>query len=356
MADSASDDDSTEDVADCFAPVSAPTVVQFTHGELAPLVKKVRSVVKIFKHSAVKNDMYLQPYIKQSFGKEISLQLDCKTRWSSLCDMLACFYKLRVCIKKALIDMHNDMSFSEAEFDLMNRAITALMPVKLAVEAVCRRDANLITADAAVDFMLDQLAKCEGGIGRDLRSKLVQRFGERRTDMSTLLQYLHGRKPAISKSLVIKYSTELWSRLRLEPAQTHASRVSNDTSSEVETIAIEDDDDSSMSDDSDLGSLQQQMDMAITQATATKSCSGSAEQNPDVDYYIKRDVDAFDGAGVRGEYLEQIYSLLLSVPPTSVESERAFSASALVCTKLRCRLNDNTVDALCFLKAHFQKK
>ena len=43
--------------------------------EYQTVVKKVRSVVKIFKRSPTKNDAILQPYVKCEFGKEISLLL-----------------------------------------------------------------------------------------------------------------------------------------------------------------------------------------------------------------------------------------------------------------------------------------
>ena len=37
----------------------------------------------------------------------------------------------------------------------------------------------------------------------------------------------------------------------------------------------------------------------------------------------------FDGTGKRGSCLETVYSYLMTVPPTSVEAERAFSAVQL---------------------------
>ena len=57
----------------------------------------------------------------------------------------------------------------------------------------------------------------------------------------------------------------------------------------------------------------------------------------------------FDNTGKRGSYLETVYSYLLTVPPTSVDAERAFSAVAISTTKLRSQLSDNSVNTLCFL-------
>ena len=47
--------------------------------------------------------------------------------------------------------------------------------------------------------------------------------------------------------------------------------------------------------------------------------------------------------------METVYSYLLTVPPTSVEAERAFSAAGICTTKLRSQLSDNSVNTLCFL-------
>ena len=44
---------------------------------------------------------------------------------------------------------------------------------------------------------------------------------------------------------------------------------------------------------------------------------------------------------------------MLTIPPTSVEAERAFSSAGLLCTQLRLRLYDATVDTLCFLHSHY---
>ncbi|GBM11906.1 hypothetical protein AVEN_209610-1 [Araneus ventricosus] len=71
------------------------------------LLQKVWKVVKLFKRSPTKYDMYLQ-YVKEDTGKELSLSLDCRTRWNSLLAMIERFHKLKVCIDKDLIHIVSD--------------------------------------------------------------------------------------------------------------------------------------------------------------------------------------------------------------------------------------------------------
>ncbi|GBP57370.1 hypothetical protein EVAR_27400_1 [Eumeta japonica] len=52
---------------------------------------------------------------------------------------------------------------------------------------------------------------------------------------------------------------------------------------------------------------------------------------------IRREMSLFE-MEVRGYYLETAYKYLMSIPPTSVEPERAFSAAAYVGNKLRSSL------------------
>ena len=71
---------------------------------------------------------------------------------------------------------------------------------------------------------------------------------------------------------------------------------------------------------------------------------------------IKKEIAVFQDTGERPAKIELIYRALLTLPPTSVEAERAFSAAGLFVTKLRSRLNDNTLNVLCFLRSHFLKQ
>ena len=61
---------------------------------------------------------------------------------------------------------------------------------------------------------------------------------------------------------------------------------------------------------------------------------------------LKKEISLFEDEGVRGKYLQQVYDLLLTIRPISVESERAFSAVGIILNKLRCRMDEKTLDAL----------
>ncbi|GFX82337.1 hypothetical protein TNCV_2870181 [Trichonephila clavipes] len=47
-------------------------------------------------------------------------------------------------------------SLNAGDFDLKSRTVSALLPIKLAVEALCRRNSNL-TAKARINFVLQSL-------------------------------------------------------------------------------------------------------------------------------------------------------------------------------------------------------
>jgi len=68
---------------------------------------------------------------------------------------------------------------------------------------------------------------------------------------------------------------------------------------------------------------------------------------------VKTEMAVLESTGTRGRLLQQVYDWLLSIPPTSVEAERAFSAAGLLCSKIRSRLEDNTLDSLCFLRSYY---
>ncbi len=154
----------------------------------------MRKAVLIFKRSPTSNDDILQKYVKAEFGKELSLLLDCKTRWSSLYAMLDRFQMLKDCVLKSLIDMKHKLTFSDEDSEQISQLVSGLQPVKVTVEALCRSDANLLTAEVALKFLMTTLngQKEQSPLAGQLVEALCRRVGERRlSNLSGVLQYLH---------------------------------------------------------------------------------------------------------------------------------------------------------------------
>jgi hypothetical protein len=97
-----------------------------------------------------KNVIFLQKYVRDELGKELNVNLDCLTRWSSLYIMLERFLKLFNCLGKALIDLDSKFKLTDEDFDRITEIVNCLQPVKLAIEALGRRNATLITTSTTI--------------------------------------------------------------------------------------------------------------------------------------------------------------------------------------------------------------
>ena len=65
---------------------------------------------------------------------------------------------------------------------------------------------------------------------------------------------------------------------------------------------------------------------------------------------LKYELNTAEQTGKRGILLEKVYQMLLTVPPTSVESERIFSSCAYLCNRFRSSLSDQSLNTLCFIR------
>lgn len=100
-------------------------------------------------------------------------------------------------------------------------------------------------------------------------------------------------------------------------------------------------------------SLQEKLEMAISKTTIKRFSQNKSKT--DYQKLVRKEISYFEEEGVEKgrKYLELLYNYLLTIPPTSVESERAFSAAGVICTKIRSSMNDETLDAIAFLRAYF---
>lgn len=188
-------------------------VYEYRSQSVQTIAEKVRRIVRMFRKSPQKYLVLVQQL--QNDRKEIEeirnkpmlvnlhLILDNRTRWSSLYDMLQRYYELQTSIEKAIIDLRGRQRLSkkqktaivtltEDEKDILRDMVTALGPVKVAVEEICHRDVNLLSFENILTLLMETLT-AQGGpeFGLKLRLALRRRIDERRTVWSKVLYTLH---------------------------------------------------------------------------------------------------------------------------------------------------------------------
>jgi hypothetical protein len=98
-------------------------------------------------------------------------------------------------------------------------------------------------------------------------------------------------------------------------------------------------------------SMKEKLDLAILNDKRCKNKVLSVSK--DFSKAIRKEIAVF--RGIRGKYLQNCFDYLKNIKLTSVESERAFSASGTFVSKLRSSLEDILEKCSLFLAGSFQK-
>ena len=90
------------------------------------------------------------------------------------------------------------------------------------MNALCRQDANLITAEAKIKFLLDELKKSPSYYNTRILEAIDQRIvQEHYTDASVIIQYLHNPRAQLGKKAMInKFCCDLLSRMEEHGKET----------------------------------------------------------------------------------------------------------------------------------------
>ncbi|CAG4948466.1 unnamed protein product [Parnassius apollo] len=341
----------------------APTVTVDveTNIKFGLVVEKVRNIVGMFRKSPTKSDI-LQNYIKMELGKEYALILDCKTRWSTLCNMIGRFIKVKRAVLKALIDVKCDIQINEVEWSILEDIYENLDVMKVTVEAVCREDATLLSADAAMIFALKKLETRNTLLSKELHASLSKRIKQRRLPVASLMQYLHNPATYFEEN---EYDADVYPRLPNDCLQEmvlgllkYDSAAQSFTCNDVNDLPT-DDSQNEVGSNSSLSNkelINQQISKIIFDDTRRVGIGNLSTSKEDLLTLLKVEMQLFENGGDRGQLLSKAYRWIRSIKPTSVESERAFSAAGILCNKLRTSLSDKTINCLSFLRTYFQQK
>ena len=345
-------DGEEEDDDDCSLEIAQDGEPLVLQDNISDVIRHVRKDIKFFRKSPKSNEC-LQINVFNTFKKELKLILDVRTRWNSLFQMLSRYVLLRSCVVKTLIDMSKTSSVTDQDVIVCKKLCAALEPVKLASDEVCKKDANLLTADASIVFLTESLLEetndNKNSFAERLNEAVTKRITFRRNStIVNLLKYLKnddikqadqitGAK--IMKTTLQAKANEMYKRLY--PQTTPATPIP--TVEEVGEVEVSTE---------ERPTLQEKLRRRVEGATK--------ESNPAFPLVstlsLTPDFKMFEATRLRTAKLDALYRALLSIKPTSVESERAFSVGGNFCTKVRSRMSSKTLSALVSLKMHFKRQ
>lgn len=299
-------------------------------GEIVESIEGIRSIVKFFRKSAIRNNI-LQEKIKNDLKHEVQLVLDVKTRWNSMADMVNTFLRILNHVESSLSELNSSNMLDKINLRLVQNLNDILKPIKLTVEALSRRDATLITANFAIEFLKSKLLSIDDTLSSDFLNALTLRINERwNTELMALINCLRNPNEKINKQ-ILDLASNLLKRLFL----INASSIENEECDEEVAVS-----------GNTTNTTENELELFLQKAY----------ENPTpIEEYgkLRQEFALFKATGKRTENLQRLYAVICTIKPTSTDSERVFSNSSAFCTKVRSRLSDKSLNALVFLKSYY---
>lgn len=326
------------------------------------VLNRVRKIVKFFKNSPTRNTI-LQTYIKEEEGKELTLLLDCRTRWNTICNMIERFLAVRSSIQKALVDLNMLHLFYSNDLIKLQNLVEVLSPIKMAVEKLSSRNMNLLIAEGVLKFLFQTLSNLKSDISREMLNVLQYRIEERRNnDIISLMKYLQFPRyvPSSTDDVFFKMAskTAIVIKLRNVAQYLFSKNVNSD---ETQANPTERNDNQFSDDELQISEVSQsknnhQILSEKLQSNIDKILTPMKLQESSFSTSILTELTSYETTGIMSENLKLIFEALKCIQPTSTESERVFSLAGNIVTCKRQRLSDDNINMILFLKSFFLKK
>ena len=316
---------------------------------ICDVIRAMRKIIKLFKYSPIRNSI-LQNEVLQCQKIELQLILDCKTRWNTLISMIDRFIRILDPIKKSLAILKLSCLWKNEYLEISHEILNALKPVCLAVEALSKQDANLLTSEGIISFLFNSLKKQDSLLSKRLLSELKEYISKRRNVvLISLIRFLHNphvlqENPTdeffrmSSKIELIKLAKIIMERIFKENYESF-----NITSSRIDESGVEFD---LMASEC---SLKNELEKAIFIYVAkpkTPNLIGNYSS-------LTKEFNLHEATCKLTPNLNLLLNALLTIRPTSTQNERNFSIAGNFVSKRRSRLSDKSIDVLCLLKQYF---
>lgn len=272
----------------------------------------------------------------------------CFLSWNSLHDMLGNFLKIFDCVQQAFYQLKMTDLLSPVNKNLIQDIFNVLEPVKICVLEIGKADADLMSADISLEFMLDKLSNSESPLASSLINALTYRITERRHRlMSSLLSFLinpdhrstnkYDCIPMATQNEMSAFAEKLYDRLF---ASDHSDSEDDIEETESSTLEVS---------SKDLSSELRERIARIKKA-------GGPANIETTQGWAKKHFALFKKTRMLSTRLQLLKKALMSVKPTSIDCERVFSTTGKIVSPLRTNLSDKSINAITFLKYHFLSK
>ena len=214
---------------------------------------------------------------------------------------------------------------------------------KLATEELSYKSNNLIVAEGTISFLLEELLSQGTPLAKKFYNSIRERINSRRNGtLINLLLYLKNPNYLVSdKHFNVPNKNEI-QKLGINILKKHFSKNPNNNSNDTSPSTS-----SYESSHLQQTSIRDRLKASLSQYASSDSNEQTEPEN------FKREFAWFERNKVRSPILNQLYGALLTIQPTSTQSERNFSVSNNILTKQRKRLLNKNLNAIVFVKSYF---
>ena len=318
--------------------------------KIKPVIRETRKVCGYFKNSPLGNE-HLQTLIKLHGQGEFQMKIDCKTRWSSLNEMIKRFLRFVPEVEMATKNLKREWNFQEEDIVLLSQLSRALEVMAVAVNELSAKNVTLCSAEIIYKYTMDKLERQNTPIATELCEAFKKRINERRyATLTHLMEYLRApsylttnknSKDAFGHKIVKKEVIDLGMNLvgRLFSSEgVNSDDISMDSNNSSEM-------DSANNDEADSDELRN----LIAQQTVVQMQEHSFKN-------LKEEFAFWDknpNRSTQPDTLKKLLAALEGIPISSIEPEHVFSVAGSLVTKTRARLGDDSVDSLVFFKKYY---
>ena len=277
--------------------------------------------------------------------------------------MVERFLQLHSAVRKASIDFNLTVTLNDNDVALLKNLVEVLSPIRTALIEISKRGFNLIQADAAYEFIFNSLETNQTSLSNAMLQAVKKRLLERRnSDLIGLLKYLHDPElrydadqtrfflMSNDRTIFVTAKTLLLRLFQTEDTSSHTETTNQTSPEAMQQDAVQTCFNRRQQEYETMQNYLKKYDVKQKQHSSAVARGNIRFQN------LQEEIRVFELTGSRSDNLTLLYQALLTIPPTSVESERAFSVAGLFVTKLRSSLGDKSIDQLCFLKAYFKSE